>query len=246
MALFGSAAVVLSFDVEPDAVDEHDDWHTHEHLPERLSIPGFLRGTRWVAPEGSPRYFVLYEVADVATLTSAPYLARLNQPTPWTAAMMPRYRAMKRGLCAVTGSFGAGMGQAALLVRFTPAEDRSARLREWLWMELPRMTALRGLGSAHLFEAVAAPPGTNEQRLRGADATIDWAVLVTGYEHERVASVAGDALSEAQLTRHGATAREARTYRMGYSLTHRELSASDPGTASATAPTSNASTDQSK
>ena len=84
MALLGNAAMLLSFDVAPDAIDEHDDWHTHEHLPERLSIPGFVRGTRWVAPEGQPRYFVMYEVEELATLASAAYLERLNNPTPWT------------------------------------------------------------------------------------------------------------------------------------------------------------------
>ena len=46
MPLLGSAAMLLSFDIAPEAIEEHDRWHTHEHLPERLSIPGFLRGTR--------------------------------------------------------------------------------------------------------------------------------------------------------------------------------------------------------
>ena len=63
MPLLGNAAMLLSFDVVPEAIDEHDEWHTQEHLPERLSIPGFLRGTRWVALHGLPRYFVLYEVS---------------------------------------------------------------------------------------------------------------------------------------------------------------------------------------
>ena len=49
MPLLGSAAMLLAFDVEATAVDEHDRWHTQEHLPERLSIPGFLRGTRWIS-----------------------------------------------------------------------------------------------------------------------------------------------------------------------------------------------------
>ena len=33
MPLLGSAAMLLSFDVEADAIEEHDRWHTHEHLP---------------------------------------------------------------------------------------------------------------------------------------------------------------------------------------------------------------------
>src|SRR6187551_58985 len=107
MPLLGKAAMLLGFDVAAEAVDDHDDWHTHEHLPERLSIPGFLRGTRWVALHGEDerRYLVLYEVAALATLTSPAYLARLNQPSAWTTKMMAHYRRMSRGFCLVTGSF---------------------------------------------------------------------------------------------------------------------------------------------
>jgi hypothetical protein len=148
----GSAAMILSFDVAPDAIGEHDDWHTHEHLPERLAIPGFLRGTRWIALEGSPRYFVLYEVEALATLTSAAYLERLNQPSPWTTKMMPHYRGMTRGLCAVTASFGAGVGHSALLIRFKPAKENSQPLRGWLTTTaLPPLPSRSGLGCAHLL-----------------------------------------------------------------------------------------------
>ena len=62
MPLLGKAAMLLTFDIMEAAICEHDDWHTHEHLPERLSIPGFLRGTRWVPVRGSPRYAVIYEI----------------------------------------------------------------------------------------------------------------------------------------------------------------------------------------
>ena len=217
--------MILSFDVGPDAIDEHDDWHTHEHLPERLAIPGFLRGTRWVAAQGHPRYFVLYEVEALATLTSAAYVERLNHPTPWTAKMMPHYRGMTRGFCTVTGSFGAGVGHAALLVRLKPAEEAGARLREWLLTnELPRVASASGLGSAHLFEAAAAPPSTSEQRIRGADSAMDWAVLVTGYRAERVAELTDRALSGEELRRRGALDYSATMYEMAYSLAHRERS----------------------
>src|SRR5215471_20209310 len=153
MPLLGSAAMLLSFDVDADAVDEHDRWHTHEHLPERLSIPGFLRGTRWVATEGGPRYMVLYEVESLQTLVSQPYLARLNNPTPWTTKLMPHYRGMTRGLCAVLGSFGFGYGGSAALIRFRPEDGRAAPLHRWLLEEaLPVLPQRPGLGSAHLLQ----------------------------------------------------------------------------------------------
>jgi hypothetical protein len=222
MALMGSAAMILSFDVAPDAVAEHDDWHTHEHLPERLAIPGFLRGTRWVALEGNPRYFVLYEVQTLATLTSSDYLARLNQPTPWTTEMMRHYRGMTRAFCAVTASFGAGVGHSALLIRFRPREENSRPLREWLSSTaLPPLSSRSGLGCAHLLEAAATPPSTNEQRIRGVDSTMAWAVLAIGFSASRVADLVGNELSGERFRQHGAEDYAAAVYRMDYSLTHR-------------------------
>ena len=34
MPLLGQAAMLLSFDIAREAIAAHDDWHTHEHLPE--------------------------------------------------------------------------------------------------------------------------------------------------------------------------------------------------------------------
>jgi hypothetical protein len=226
MPLLGSAAMLLSFDVDADAVDEHDDWHTHEHLPERLSIPGFLRGTRWVAVEGHPRYLVLYEVEALDTLRSTAYLERLNHPTPWTAKMMPHYRAMRRGLCEVAGSKGLGMGQAGLLARFSASPGREAHLLEWLvhgiLAELPQRP---GLGSAHLLRAAAAAPMTNEQRLRGADAGVEWALLVTAYSDSALADAARDALGGSRFAEHGAVDVAVASYRMHYTLTASDVAA---------------------
>ena len=216
--------MLLSFDVAPEAIPEHDDWHTHEHLPERLAIPGFLRGTRWVVRRGQPRYLVLYEVERLATLTSDAYLARLNAPSPWTSRMMPHYRGMSRGFCSVTASFGLGMGPVALLIRCEPDAEAADPLRRWLVDgTLPRHVSSRGIGSAHLLEGVVAPAMTNEQRMRGTDAGIDWAVLITGYSEQALTHLADADLNHAHLTRRGATNVTSAVYAMDYSLTCTEM-----------------------
>jgi hypothetical protein len=225
MALLGNAAMLLSFDIAPDAIVEHDDWHTHEHFPERLSIPGFLRGTRWIAQQGQSRYFVMYEVERLDILASAPYLERLNNPTPWTTQMMAHYRGMTRGLCTLVGGFGVGLGQAALFLRFKPETGKEAALREWLLGEaLPALPSQVGLASAHLFEGGLAAPTTNEQRIRGKDAAVDGALLVTGYSSEAVAALSRGGLAERKLEHHGATGVAGGVYRMAYSLAKQELS----------------------
>jgi hypothetical protein len=226
MPLLGNAAMLLLFDIVQDAIPEHDEWHTHEHLPERLSIPGFVRGTRWVALNGQPRYFVMYEVEQLATLTSNAYLERLNNPSPWTSKMMPNYRGMTRGFCSVAGSFGSGMGHASILIRFSPAIESGSSLRKRLLQDiLPQLPSRRGIGSLHLFEGALTPPMTNEQRIRGADAGIDWALLVTGYDQDALASLMRVDLGDAQLEKHGATGVLGAMYRMEYSIIQREVDA---------------------
>jgi hypothetical protein len=223
MPLLGSAAMLLSFDVDADAVDEHDRWHTCEHLPERLSIPGFHRGTRWVAVSGAPRYMVLYEVEDLATLSSPAYLARLDDPTPWTSRMMACYRGMRRGLCSVLGSFGHGQGGDAALIRFGFPASQTSQLHRWLLEEaLPRIPGTRGLGSAHLLRGAQAALMTNEQRIRGADRGVDAAIVLTGYDGKAVAEQA-HALVAAGLSGLAEDEIQLAAYRFSYTLDSAEV-----------------------
>ena len=224
MPLLGQAAMLLSFDIAPEAIAEHDDWHTHEHLPERLSIPGFIRGTRWIAVHSQPRYLVLYEVAQLATLASEAYLERLNNPSPWTSKMMLSYRGMSRGFCSVTGSFGIGLGHRCVLIRFKPDTGAESPLREWLLKDiLPDLPSRSGIGSVHLLEGALTPAMTNEQRIRGADAGLDWALLLLGYSQDALATLVQNEIGAAQLERRGATEVLDVMYRMDYTLADREV-----------------------
>jgi len=226
MPLLGKAAMLLTFDVEQAAIPEHDDWHTHEHLPERLSIPGFLRGTRWVAVRGAPRYVVLYEVDRLETLGSRSYLERLDNPTPWTSKMMTHYRAMSRGLCSVEKSCGLGMGHFALLVRFKPASDSSASIAEWLSEGvMPHLPARPGLGSVHLLRSALAPAMTSEQRIRGVDSGVDWALLATGYRQDALSRLEQAELGAGELEGHGASSVVSAAYQCAYSLSAEEVDA---------------------
>lgn len=182
MALCSDAAMVLFYDIEGDTAD-HDDWHSYEHFHERLSVPGFLRATRWVATDGAPKYMVTYEVSGVEVATSDGYLERLNDPTPWTSEMMPRFRGMIRGFCGVRASAGFGFGRAAVALRFLPQEGTEDRLSDWIARDvLPAMASRRGIVAAHLLQPAPPPPMTREQALRGRDQAMPWLVIVSGYD----------------------------------------------------------------
>ena len=54
MSLAGRGAVAIWHDIAPEGRDAFYAWHGNEHMPERLAIPGFLRGRRYAAIEGAP------------------------------------------------------------------------------------------------------------------------------------------------------------------------------------------------
>jgi hypothetical protein len=70
MSLLGEGALVVWNDVASGSEREFDRWHIKEHMPERLAVPGFLRGRRYTAGSDHPRYFTFYETASVETLGS--------------------------------------------------------------------------------------------------------------------------------------------------------------------------------
>lgn len=93
---------------------------------------------------------MLYEVQALQTLASPAYLARLNQPTPWTSRLMLHYRGMQRGLCAVAGSQGLGSGPWALLTRFAPAPGAEGALWGALQVSQGHYQAHYSLSAAEL------------------------------------------------------------------------------------------------
>ena len=130
MSLAGQGAVAIWHDIAPDGRAEFYAWHGREHMPERLGIPGFIRGRRYVALEGSPEYFNLYETDSPLTVTGPDYLARLNNPTPWTVATVAHFRGVARSLCRVAASFGEGQGGLVATFRYDVDDARRRRHRQ--------------------------------------------------------------------------------------------------------------------
>jgi hypothetical protein len=202
---------------------EWEDWHSHEHMPERLGIRGFLRGTRWVAHSGEASYFVLYETRDLKTVTSGAYLDRLNNPTPWSRRMMPHHRNMVRSLCRVRASFGGGLAQALATIRFSPAPGGRSALKWLATQVMPPLPQRKGLAAACLLESDSAVvPQTAEQRIRGGDGRADCVLLVSGYDVGALKALVDGELGE--LEAHGASPGSVvGFYSCAYSLTSKDL-----------------------
>ena len=188
-ALLGDGAVVIWNDVAAEGTDEFYAWHDNEHVPERLAIPGFRRGRRFISPAHSPEWLTLYETDDLSVVTSAPYLARLNAPTPATVSALAHFRNTSRAACRVVHSCGASTGGHVLAMRLSvPQASRDPMCRYLRDDVFPRLTASSGIAACHLLAAddSGSYVSTAESSTRAFDVP-SWVVLC---EATRAASAA--------------------------------------------------------
>lgn len=69
----GAGLLLIMMEVEPEYEEEFNRWYWEEHVPERLTVPGFISARRFLAVEGEPKYLALYEVESAEVLQSDDY-----------------------------------------------------------------------------------------------------------------------------------------------------------------------------
>ena len=172
MALLGKGAIIIWNDVEAEGRADFYDWHNTEHVPERLGIPGFLRGRRCSAVDAasSPEYLTIYELADGGIATSEPYLARLDAPSPWTLRAQSRFRNTVRALTEIKSTNGAGPGGVVAAIRCAGDDAGLAVLARLQadGRELDQASRMPRITGVHLCttNTVASAAKTTESRHR--------------------------------------------------------------------------------
>ena len=56
--------------IDPKYEEEFNAWYNTEHLPELLTLPGFLDAARYVATRGAPKYLAVYELTSIEAVRS--------------------------------------------------------------------------------------------------------------------------------------------------------------------------------
>ena len=184
MSLAGLGVVAIWHDLLPEAKDDFYEWHNREHMPERTAIPGFNRGRRYIALAGAPEYFNLYEADSPEVLGGADYLARLNNPTPWTRQVVASFRNVVRGICRVLYSGGIGQGGCMLTLRFdVPDAHADAVVATLCQNLLPALVGAKGITGVHLCrtDAETSAIETAEKKARGEGTCIPgWVLMLEG------------------------------------------------------------------
>lgn len=188
MSLFGKGAVAIWHDIVPEGRAEFYAWHGSEHMPERVGIPGFLRGRRFIAVDAGLEFFNLYETRDADVVRGDDYRVRLNNPTPWTLATVRHFRSVARSLCEVAWSSGVCDGGLLATLRYAVADGgEAAHLAAMTGSVLPALTGRDGIAGVHVLIADMEASGevNAEQKARGARNDIPrCTLLVEGWGDE--------------------------------------------------------------
>jgi hypothetical protein len=198
LALQGSALLALWHDIEPRSWDEYMEWHTREHMPERLSIPGFTVGKRLINHDlARYRYGTIYAGEDIEVFRSPAYLERLNDPTEWSLRVQPAFRNFLRVACVRLASRGVGDGGAMATIRLDFAGGSGEEQLRAAADELAAsLLAVMGVCCAHV--AVARPDvasqRTRETEIRPEmrEGGFDALVLLEGSGRPELEAVLGE------------------------------------------------------
>jgi hypothetical protein len=73
--------------------EEFNAWYDTEHIPERVAVPGFETGLRYVCIDGAPRYLAMYDTQNAEVFNTPGYLkVSFDNSSPWTKRVTSRVR----------------------------------------------------------------------------------------------------------------------------------------------------------
>ncbi len=103
-----------------DMEEEFNAWYDTEHLPERMAVPGFESGRRYVAASGARVYLAVYDLERPEVLDTPEYATVSGANfSPWTRRVTSRSRVYRAaGRQAHPGQALAKPCARLLLIRF--------------------------------------------------------------------------------------------------------------------------------
>ena len=212
-------------DITPDVEGEFADWYFREHVPERVTLPGWLSGRRYTSPDDGPnKYLALYEATAKDVFDSAAYRERLDQPTDWTQKIMPQFRNFVRSVFDVRLELGHQYGGVIATMRYGNGDAVAG----WLENEaLPALAERSGICRVRLLEADEglSKPDTEEAQMRaaaGGNAWAPWTICIESIGMAWLRPAIADLLPDEALVDRGATAITTGYYDLVFGMEHRE------------------------
>jgi hypothetical protein len=219
------------FDITPERCEDWRQWHSGEHMPERLSLAGFKRGRRFIACDGAPHFFVLYEVESTAVLGSEAYLERLNNPTAWTLASSSAFSNNCRATFRLVWSRGTGVGGFLLAIRFASISNRQwdDPCNRCLLDNVQAVPGVCGVNLAYADDATTDIKTVESSQRSDSEVGLAAILLVEASSEDILRRLSNSLLSSSALTAPGMKNRiQASMHQLEFCLTSTDLDARQP------------------
>ncbi len=207
-----SAMMAAWLDITPEVEAEFSDWYFREHIPERVTLPGFLSGRRYTSHGGGPnKYLALYEGVAKEVFASEAYRERLDVPTEWTTRIMPHFRNFARSVFDVRFELGNQYGGTVATIRYDAPGALGTNLAKWLKGQvLPALAEHSGICRVRLLEGDEdqSKPKTQEAQMRegaGGNAWAPWTVCIESIGIDWLRPAMTEMLPDQALAEQGAT-----------------------------------------
>ncbi|TCT06111.1 DUF4286 family protein [Aquabacter spiritensis] len=121
-------ALIAWADMAADDEPRFNEWYNREHMRDRvMRFPGILRGRRYVAEGGGPKYLAIYEATEAAVFADPNYVRLVTDPDPLSRHFILRFRNARRTISQILFAYGEGEGAALALWRL-PVEGEPGAL----------------------------------------------------------------------------------------------------------------------
>jgi hypothetical protein len=224
ISMRGRGFLIIWSDIDLRLETDYIHWLTREHTAERVSTDGFIAVRVFRAlMANARRYLINYELESAAVVNAPAYVAKLNNPTPWTRRTLPRLKNFVRGGGQVTHA--AGMGQGGFVTALALAGPIPIEIGEAVkaLAQCDRIAAVRMYQTDQSRTAV----GSKEKELRIAtpgadDRSFSGVLFIEGTDEDALrAATARLARSHPQIGRNSTM--EALIYASVFTLERRTL-----------------------
>jgi len=104
-------------EIGAEDLSDYRAWITKEHIADRTFLPGW-NGARFCVDVTNERaHFFLYATENKDVFSAQPYLNVLNNPSPWTIRIMPKFGPFDRALGEQLFKLGNGFGSYMMVSR---------------------------------------------------------------------------------------------------------------------------------
>ena len=140
-------------DLDVDYQMTFEKWHNCEHMPERVTIPGFYVGRRYRGMDNDGHYLMFYETSSSKVLGDKPYVHSLNHPTPRTREAVARFINPARAIFSLLAKAGEAPSVDSPHLYVMRFNSPSEGIAQWHENEyLPKLCAISGVYRGRLYE----------------------------------------------------------------------------------------------